>query len=150
MCLSVTQGVALGYGEIGLSARIICILTHPPLNWLYNHGRAGMAGMPYPPTDCRSYIKINMNTYLRSKDLKDRKKSISSWMNHPFIDVECPFSVGKQRFSVGEYRFNDDERSFLPCKDTTLLYKKTSLSPDIFTFPSIILRFWAYFLAYPK
>ena len=23
-----------------------------------------MAGMPYPPTDCRSYIKINMNTYL--------------------------------------------------------------------------------------
>ena len=35
-----------------------------PLNWLYNHGKAGMAGMPYPPTDCRSYIKINMNTYL--------------------------------------------------------------------------------------
>ena len=35
-----------------------------PLNWLYNHGNAGMAGMPYPPTDCRSYIKINMNTYL--------------------------------------------------------------------------------------
>ena len=34
------------------------------LNWLYNHGRVGMAGMPYPPTDCRSYIKINMNTYL--------------------------------------------------------------------------------------
>ena len=35
-----------------------------PLNWLYNHGRVGMAGMPYPPTECRSYIKINMNTYL--------------------------------------------------------------------------------------
>ena len=35
-----------------------------PLNWLYNHDRVGMAGMPYPPTDCRSYIKINMNTYL--------------------------------------------------------------------------------------
>ena len=35
-----------------------------PLNWLYNHGRVGMAGMPYPPTDCRSYIKIHMNTYL--------------------------------------------------------------------------------------
>ena len=37
-----------------------------PLNWLYNYGRVGMAGMPYPPTDCRSYIKIkiNMNTYL--------------------------------------------------------------------------------------
>ena len=35
-----------------------------PLNWLYNHGRVGMTGMPYPPTDCRSYIKINMNTYL--------------------------------------------------------------------------------------
>ena len=34
-----------------------------PLNWLYNHGKVGMAGMPYPPTDCRSYIKINMNTY---------------------------------------------------------------------------------------
>ncbi len=34
-----------------------------PLNCLYNHGRVGMAGMPYPPTDCRSYIKINMNTY---------------------------------------------------------------------------------------
>ncbi len=33
-----------------------------PLNWLYNHSRVGMAGMPYPPTDCRSYIKIN--TYL--------------------------------------------------------------------------------------
>ncbi len=38
-----------------------------PLNWLYNHGRVGMVGMPYPPTDCHSYIKINMNTYLRIK-----------------------------------------------------------------------------------
>ena len=35
-----------------------------PLNRLNNHGRVGMAGMPYPPTDCRSYIKIIMNTYL--------------------------------------------------------------------------------------
>ena len=35
-----------------------------PLNWLYNHGIVGMAGMPYPPTDCRSYMKINMNTYI--------------------------------------------------------------------------------------
>ncbi len=35
-----------------------------PLNCLYNHGRVGMAGMPYPPTDCRSYIKINVNIYL--------------------------------------------------------------------------------------
>ena len=35
-----------------------------PLNWLYNHGRVGMAGMPYPPTDCHSYIKLNINTYL--------------------------------------------------------------------------------------
>ena len=35
-----------------------------PLSWLYNHGRVGMAGMPYPPIDCRSYIKINVNTYL--------------------------------------------------------------------------------------
>ena len=35
-----------------------------PLNWLYNHGRVGMAGMPYPPTYYRSYIKINMNTYI--------------------------------------------------------------------------------------
>ena len=26
-----------------------------PLNWLYNHGRVGMAGMPYPPTG--TYIK---------------------------------------------------------------------------------------------
>ena len=24
-----------------------------PLNWLYNHGRVGMAGMPYPPTMCK-------------------------------------------------------------------------------------------------
>ena len=36
-----------------------------PLNRLYNHGRVGMAGMPYPPTDCHSYIKINMTTYLQ-------------------------------------------------------------------------------------
>lgn len=35
-----------------------------PLNRQYYHVRVGMAGMPYPPTDCRSYIKINMNTYL--------------------------------------------------------------------------------------
>ena len=28
-----------------------------PLNWLYNHGRVGMAGMPYPPTG--TYIKKN-------------------------------------------------------------------------------------------
>ena len=28
-----------------------------PLNRLNNHGRVSMAGMPYPPTDCRSYIK---------------------------------------------------------------------------------------------
>ena len=35
-----------------------------PLNRLNNHGRVGMAGMPYPPTDCRSYIKIKMSTYL--------------------------------------------------------------------------------------
>ena len=26
-----TQGVALGCGDIGLSARIICVLTHPPM-----------------------------------------------------------------------------------------------------------------------
>ena len=51
MCLSVTQGVALGYGEIGLSARIICVLTHPP------------------PTDCRSYIEINM-THTLSYELE--------------------------------------------------------------------------------
>ena len=47
-----------------------------PLNWLYNHGRVGMAGMPYPPTDCRSYIKINMNTYLTS-DLPINNKYLS-------------------------------------------------------------------------
>ena len=35
-----------------------------PLNRLDNHGIVGMARMPYPPTDCRSYIKINLNTYL--------------------------------------------------------------------------------------
>ena len=35
-----------------------------PLNRLNNHGRVGMAGMPYPPTDCHSYIKIKMSTYL--------------------------------------------------------------------------------------
>ena len=33
-----------------------------PLNRLYNHGRVGMAGMPYPPTDCHLYIKINKTT----------------------------------------------------------------------------------------
>ena len=27
-----------------------------PLNRLDNHGRVGMAGMPYPPTDCRSFM----------------------------------------------------------------------------------------------
>ena len=35
-----------------------------PLNRLDNHGIVGMARMPYPPTDCRSYIMINLNTYL--------------------------------------------------------------------------------------
>ena len=35
-----------------------------PLNWLYNHGRVGMAGMPYPPTDGRYYLKMSYNTYL--------------------------------------------------------------------------------------
>ena len=35
-----------------------------PLNRQYYHVRVGMAGMPCPPTDCRSYIKINMSTYL--------------------------------------------------------------------------------------
>lgn len=37
-----------------------------PLNQQDNSGRVGMAGMPYPPTDCHSYIKINMTTYLCS------------------------------------------------------------------------------------
>ena len=35
-----------------------------PLHWQNNHGRVGMAEMPYPPTDCHSYIKLNINTYL--------------------------------------------------------------------------------------
>ena len=35
-----------------------------PLNRQDNHSRVGMAGMPYPPTDCHSYIKLNINTYL--------------------------------------------------------------------------------------
>ena len=35
-----------------------------PLNRLYNHGRVGMAGMPYPPTDCHSYIKMSYNKFL--------------------------------------------------------------------------------------
>ena len=25
-----------------------------PLNWLDNHGRVGMARMPYPPIDCQA------------------------------------------------------------------------------------------------
>ena len=29
-----------------------------PLNWLYNHGRVGMAGMPYPPTICKDYSEL--------------------------------------------------------------------------------------------
>ena len=68
MCI---KGRALPWAmeNIGLSARIIWVLTHSPLNRLYNHGRVGMAGMPYPPTDCRSYIKINM-TYLTENELK--------------------------------------------------------------------------------
>ena len=45
-----------------------------PLNRLYNHGRVGMAGMPYPPTDCHSYIKINMTTYLLNNPLKSPQK----------------------------------------------------------------------------
>ena len=40
------------------------LLTHPPLNRQDPYGRVGMAGMPYPPTDCHSYIKLNINTYL--------------------------------------------------------------------------------------
>ena len=38
-----------------------------PINRLNNHDRVDMARMPYPPTDCRSYIKINMNAYLYIK-----------------------------------------------------------------------------------
>ena len=30
-----------------------------PLNRQNNHGRVGMAGMPYPSTDCCSYIKMS-------------------------------------------------------------------------------------------
>ena len=35
-----------------------------PLNGQIFYGREGMARMPYPPIDCRSYIKIILNTYL--------------------------------------------------------------------------------------
>ena len=38
-----------------------------PLNRQDTHGRVGTARMPYPPTDCRSYIKLNMNSYLTLK-----------------------------------------------------------------------------------
>ena len=27
-----------------------------PLNWLDNHGRVGMARMPYPPIDCQAEL----------------------------------------------------------------------------------------------
>ena len=47
-----------------------------PLNCLYNHGRVGMAGMPYPPTDCRSYIKINVNIYLLNSCFAFRNRRI--------------------------------------------------------------------------
>ena len=35
-----------------------------PLNRLDNHGWVSMASLPYSPTDCHSYLKINMNIYL--------------------------------------------------------------------------------------
>ena len=38
-----------------------------PLNRQDTHGRVGTARTPYPPTDCRSYIKLNMNSYLTLK-----------------------------------------------------------------------------------
>ena len=37
-----------------------------PLNRQNNHSRVGMAGMPYPPTDCHSYIKIKYDHILMS------------------------------------------------------------------------------------
>ena len=48
-----------------------------PLNRMNNHDRVDMAGMPYPPTDCHSYITINMTTYLVGgyKKIKRRKWS---------------------------------------------------------------------------
>ena len=42
--------------------RFMLIPTKFPLT--HYHSRVGMAGMPYPPTDCHSYIKLNINTYL--------------------------------------------------------------------------------------
>ena len=37
-------------------------LPYPLYRW-DNHRRVGMAGMPYPPTDCCSFIIKNMNIY---------------------------------------------------------------------------------------
>lgn len=51
----------LNSNKSGLSARMVGVLTHPPLTRLYNHVRVGMSGMPHPHTVCRSYTKINMS-----------------------------------------------------------------------------------------
>ena len=45
-----------------------------PLNRQYYHVRVGMAGMPYPPTDCHSYIKLNINTYLYITQYPDEQQ----------------------------------------------------------------------------
>ena len=54
-----------------------------------------MASLPYPPTDCRSYIKINMNTYLAMEPkLGDIMKvnpsltGLTDWIEGQVIDVE--------------------------------------------------------------
>ena len=68
-----------------------------PLNQQDNPGRVGMAGMPYPPTDCHSYIKINMTTYLynRSGGVDTVYISIKK-VSHSY---ECDtFFVGSRHF----------------------------------------------------
>ena len=59
-----------------------------PINRQDNHGRVGMAGMPYPPTDCHSYIKLNINTYLYITPYPDessrrKTKQFSSYFRFP-------------------------------------------------------------------
>ena len=77
-----------------------------PINRLDNHGRVGMAGMPYPPTYCRSYIRININTYLIILFFT------VNYIKSLFRDTEWPFGDTERTFRDTERTFGDTEQRF--------------------------------------
>ena len=77
------------------------LLCHNCLGYL-----VGMAGMPYPPTYCRSYIRININTYLIILFFT------VNYIKSLFRDTEWPFGDTERTFRVTERTFGDTEQRF--------------------------------------